>query len=88
MTEMNRRSAWDRVTMARRPERTRAEFYVKALFDEFTELHGDRCFGDDRALLSGLGFFEGRPVTILAQNRGQNIQENIDRNFGMMQPEG
>lgn len=88
MADQIKRTAWDRVLMARRPERTRAEAYVRALFDEFTELHGDRCFGDDRALLAGLGFFEGRPVTVLAQNRGQSLQENIDRNFGMMHPEG
>ena len=52
------------------------------------ELHGDRLYGDDQALLAGVGFFHGQPVTILAQNKGTNLQENLDRNFGMMNPEG
>ncbi len=88
MTEKRERSAWERVKMARKMERTRSEAYIHALFTDFIELHGDRCFGDDHALLAGLAFFEGLPVTVLAQNRGQCLEENIERNFGMMHPEG
>lgn len=89
MTEENKKlTAWDKVMMARRPERTRAQAYVDALFDGFMELHGDRVYGDDQALLAGVGFFHGQPVTVLAQNKGTNLQENLDRNFGMMNPEG
>ena len=89
MTEEKQQlTAWDKVMMARRPERTRAQAYVDALFDGFMELHGDRLYGDDQALLAGVGFFHGQPVTILAQNKGTNLQENLDRNFGMMNPEG
>jgi acetyl-CoA carboxylase carboxyl transferase subunit alpha len=58
------------------------------LFDRFIPLHGDRHFGDDPALIGGIGFFNGIPVTVLAQNKGKNLDENLAYNFGMMQPEG
>lgn len=89
MTEEKKQlTAWDKVMMARRPERTKAKAYVDALFDNFMELHGDRLYGDDEALLAGVAFFHGKPVTILAQNKGLNLEENLKRNFGMMNPEG
>jgi len=81
-------SAWDRVMLARDSKRPKASDYIPLLFDGFIEMHGDKTFGDDKALLGGIGFFNSIPVTILAQNKGKTLEENIMFNFGMMQPEG
>ena len=75
-------TAWDTVYLARHPKRPKAQDYIEALFDNFTELHGDRCFGDDQALLAGIAEYNGIPVTILAQSKGSTLQENLERNFG------
>ncbi len=80
--------AWDRVYLARHQERPKAQDYIALLFDGFYELHGDRLFGDDAALIGGIATFEGIPVTVLAQSKGKNLQENLDKNFGMTNPEG
>ena len=79
---------WQRVQVARHPKRPYALDYVSALCDDFQELHGDRQFNDDRALVGGTAFFEGRSVMIIAQQKGRDTKENIVRNFGMPQPEG
>ena len=79
---------WQRVQVARHPKRPYALDYVTALCTDFQELHGDRQFNDDRALIGGTAFFEGRPVMIVAQQKGRDTKENIIRNFGMPQPEG
>ncbi|MEI6106990.1 MAG: acetyl-CoA carboxylase carboxyltransferase subunit alpha [Opitutae bacterium] len=79
---------WQRVQVARHPKRPYALDYVAALCTDFQELHGDRQFNDDRALVGGTAFFEGRPVMIIAQQKGRDTKENIIRNFGMPQPEG
>ncbi len=79
---------WQRVQVARHPKRPYALDYVAALCVDFQELHGDRQFNDDRALVGGTAFFEGRPVMIIAQQKGRDTKENIIRNFGMPQPEG
>lgn len=81
-------SAWDRVYLARHPDRPKAQDYIELLFDNFYELHGDRGVRDDRALIGGIGYFNGIAVTVLAQAKGKTTQENIERNFGMMNPEG
>lgn len=81
-------SAWQRVQVARHPKRPYALDYVGALCENFQELHGDRQFNDDRALIGGTAFFEGRPVMIIAQQKGRDTKESIQRNFGMPQPEG
>ncbi|MFV0379803.1 MAG: acetyl-CoA carboxylase carboxyltransferase subunit alpha [Anaerorhabdus sp.] len=81
-------SAWDRVCLARHIERPKAQDYIECLFDNLIEIHGDRFFGDDPSLYGAIGTFHDMPVTILAQTKGKNTKENIDRNFGMMQPEG
>jgi acetyl-CoA carboxylase carboxyl transferase subunit alpha len=81
-------NAWDRVALARHPSRPKAIDFLPLLIDGFIEIKGDRAFGDDPALISGIGYFQGRPVTILAQSKGRNAQENIKTNFGMMHPEG
>ena len=79
---------WQRVLVARHPKRPHALDYVAALCEDFQELHGDRQFKDDRALVGGTAFFEGRSVMIIAQQKGRDTKENIVRNFGMPQPEG
>ncbi len=81
-------SAWDRVRIARHPERPHALAYIHGLMSEFVELHGDRAFGDDRALIGGLANFRGRTVMALGHQKGENTRENIERNFGMARPEG
>jgi acetyl-CoA carboxylase carboxyl transferase subunit alpha len=81
-------SAWDRVRMARHPERPHTLAYIQELTTDFVELHGDRAFGDDRALIGGLANFRGRTVMILGHQKGENTRENIERNFGMARPEG
>ncbi len=79
---------WDRVCIARHPQRPTTLDYVRYLFDDFIELHGDRYFGDDAALIGGIAFFQGKPVTVIGQQRGRDTKENIVRNFGMPHPEG
>ena len=79
---------WDRVCIARHPKRPTTLDYVRYLFDDFIELHGDRYFGDDAALIGGIAFFQGKPVTVIGQQRGRDTKENIVRNFGMPHPEG
>ncbi|MDZ7794005.1 MAG: acetyl-CoA carboxylase carboxyltransferase subunit alpha [Spirochaetia bacterium] len=81
-------SAWDKVTLARHPERPTALDYIDRVFDNFLEMHGDRQGGDDAALIGGIGFFEGIPVTVLAQQKGRNLKDNLKRNYGMAQPGG
>lgn len=81
-------TAWDRVTLARHPQRPRMLDFVSALCEEFIELRGDRQVGDDRALVGGVARFRGRSVMILGNQKGRNTRENLERNFGMARPEG
>ena len=80
--------AWERVQLSRRNDRPVGSDYIRALFTDFVELHGDRCFADDRAVIGGIALFHGMPVTVIAQAKGSNTKENIDRHFGMPSPEG
>ena len=80
--------AWKRVELARHSERPYSLDYIRRIFDDFTELHGDRAFGDDAAIVGGLAFLDGRPVTILANQKGRTLKENMHRNYGMANPEG
>jgi acetyl-CoA carboxylase carboxyl transferase subunit alpha len=82
------RSAWDRVKLARHPDRPHTMDYVSELMTDFVELHGDRSFGDDLALIGGLAKFGDRSVLVLGHQKGGNTRENIQRNFGMARPEG
>jgi acetyl-CoA carboxylase carboxyl transferase subunit alpha len=82
------RSAWERVKLARHPERPHTLDYVGELMTDFVELHGDRAFGDDQALIGGLARFGERTVLVLGHQKGGNTRENIQRNFGMARPEG
>ncbi|MFZ9683729.1 MAG: acetyl-CoA carboxylase carboxyltransferase subunit alpha, partial [Cephaloticoccus sp.] len=79
---------WQRVQIARHPKRPYALDYVNSLCEDFLELHGDRQFRDDRALVGGTAFFNGQAVMIIAQQKGRDTKEKIARNFGMPQPEG
>ncbi len=81
-------TAWQRVQIARHPRRPYALDYVGLICENFQELHGDRQFGDDRALIGGTAFFNGDAVMIVAQHKGRETKEKIARNFGMPQPEG
>ncbi|KNE20775.1 acetyl-CoA carboxylase carboxyl transferase subunit alpha [Virgibacillus pantothenticus] len=79
---------WDRVQLARHPERPTTLDYIEQLFTDFIEFHGDRSFGDDAAIVTGIAFYKGKPVTIIGHQRGKDTKENIRRNFGMPHPEG
>ena len=80
--------AWDKVQLARMIERPRSRYYIDAICDDFIELHGDRRYADDEAIIGGIGQIEGKVVTIIAQSRGVTAKENIQMNFGMPHPEG
>ncbi|MBZ5214158.1 acetyl-CoA carboxylase carboxyl transferase subunit alpha [Bacillus paralicheniformis] len=80
--------AWDRVQIARHPNRPTTLDYIEHLFTDFFECHGDRYFGDDEAVVGGIAKFRGLPVTVIGQQRGKDTKENIRRNFGMPHPEG
>lgn len=79
---------WQRVQLARHPRRPYSLDYIGRIFTDFQELHGDRSYGDDQALIGGPAFFEGKPVMIIAQQKGRNVKDNLRRNFGMPHPEG
>ncbi|HEO8420012.1 TPA: acetyl-CoA carboxylase carboxyl transferase subunit alpha [Yersinia enterocolitica] len=79
---------WDRVQIARHPNRPTTLDYIPHLFTDFIELHGDRGFGDDEAIVGGIAKYKGLPVTIVGHQRGKDTKENIRRNFGMPHPEG
>lgn len=79
---------WRRVELARHPDRPYALDYITRIFDNFIELHGDRYFADDAAIVGGLAFLEEQPVTIIANQKGRSLKENMKRNHGMANPEG
>ncbi len=81
-------TAWDRVMLSRMQDRPVGSDYIECLFTDFIELHGDRLFKDDRAVIGGVARFHGIPVTVIVQAKGTNTKENIERNFGMPSPEG
>ena len=80
--------AWQRVQCSRSADRPVGMDYIEALFTDFIELHGDRQFGDDAAIRGGIAYFRGKPVTVIAQQKGTTTKENIACNFGMPKPEG
>lgn len=79
---------WDRVQIARHTERPTTLFYIEVICDDFIELHGDRLYGDDAAIVGGIGTIDGVAYTIIGHQRGRNTKENVKRNFGMPHPEG
>ncbi len=81
-------SRWQVVQIARHPDRLKASDYIESIFDDFVELHGDRLFADDHAIISGIGKIEGYSIVIIAEEKGNTTKEKIYRNFGMPHPEG
>ena len=81
-------SIWQKAQIARHPKRPYTLDYVNNLIDGFDELHGDRLFGDDQALIGGIGEFRGRPVMVIGHEKGRIVKEKVTRNFGMPRPEG
>lgn len=79
---------WQRVQLARHPKRPYSLDYIRQIFRDFQELHGDRAYGDDQALIGGTAFMGDQPVMIIAQQKGREVKENLRRNFGMPHPEG
>src|SRR5688500_424852 len=79
---------WQRTQLARHPKRPHTRDWCKLLFEDFLELHGDRVFGDDAAIVGGLARFEGRSVVVMGHQKGRDTREKIARNFGMPHPEG
>jgi acetyl-CoA carboxylase carboxyl transferase subunit alpha len=80
--------AWVRVRLARHPKRPHALDYIERIFTDFQEIHGDRAFGDDPAIVAGLARFDGRPVMVVAEQKGRDTKQKLHRNFGMPKPEG
>jgi acetyl-CoA carboxylase carboxyl transferase subunit alpha len=83
-----RLTAWQRVQLARHPRRPYALDIIRLVTEEFVELHGDRLFGDDHAIVGGLARLEGRPIVVVGQQKGRDTEEKLHRNFGMPHPEG
>lgn len=83
-----RLTPWQRVRMARHPDRPTTLEYIKLIFDDFVELHGDRKYGDDQAIVGGIAVLDGEPVTVIGPQKGRDTKENISRNFGLPHPEG
>src|SRR5213593_4072714 len=81
-------TAWQRTQLARHPRRPHTRDFCRLLFDDFIELHGDRLYGDDPAIVGGLARFEGRGVVVIGHQKGRETREKIARNFGMPHPEG
>src|SRR5437762_8091645 len=86
--EAARSAAWQRVQLARHPDRPHTLDYIRHLFSDFIELHGDRLFGDDPAIVGGLAAFGGRTVMVIGHQKGASTKENLARNFGQALPEG
>ncbi|MEJ7654909.1 MAG: carboxyl transferase domain-containing protein, partial [Chloroflexia bacterium] len=82
------RSAWDRVQIARSPTRPKTLDYIADMLEPWVELHGDRAYGDDAAMVGGVGSLGGRSVVVVGHQRGGDTRENLVRNFGMPHPEG
>ena len=80
--------AWRRVQLARHPKRPHSLDYIERVFTDFHELHGDRHFGDDAAIVAGFAFFESKPVVVVAEQKGRDTKQKLYRNFGMPKPEG
>ncbi|MGA2212537.1 MAG: acetyl-CoA carboxylase carboxyltransferase subunit alpha [Bryobacteraceae bacterium] len=79
---------WDRVLLARHPKRPHSSDYISRVFSGFSELHGDRFFGDDAAVMGGFAFLDARPVMVIGQEKGRDTKQKLLRNFGMPKPEG
>lgn len=85
---MAKKTAWDIVMLARDSQRPKVKDYIENIVDDFIEFHGDRCFGDDKSIIAGIGRINGIAVTIIGQEKGSSTKEKMERNFGMTNPEG
>jgi acetyl-CoA carboxylase carboxyl transferase subunit alpha len=83
-----KQEAWQRVQLARHPKRPHTLDYIERLFTGFEEIHGDRLYGDDPAIVCGAAFFEGRPIMVVGEQKGRDTKQKLHRNFGMPKPEG
>lgn len=81
-------SSWEKVNTSRHKDRPSGKYYIENIFDNFLEFHGDRSFGDDKAVVGGIAKIDGINTTVIAITKGENTKENIERNFGMPNPEG
>ena len=81
-------NAWQTTLVARHEERPKAKYFIENLFDEFISLSGDRFYGEDKSVLAGFGKFETNSVLIIGQEKGEDLETRLERNFGMMRPEG
>ena len=81
-------NSWQRTQVARHEDRPRANFYIKKIFSKFTLLSGDRFFGDDKSVIAGFGLIDSKSVLVIGQEKGEDLNSRIERNFGMMRPEG
>jgi len=81
-------ASWERVQLARHPGRPHTIDYIQKLFSDFSEIHGDRRFADDHAIIAGMGWFDGRPVMVIGQEKGRDTKQRLFRNWGMPKPEG
>ena len=81
-------TAWEKVQVARNPERPKALDYIENIFHDFIEFHGDRNFGDDKSIIGGIALFNNKPVPVVGEQKGKTTKENMERNFGMPNPEG
>lgn len=84
----NRNLAWEKVQIARNIKRPSSSYYINNICEKFVEVHGDRCYGDDEAVIAGIGKMNGISVVMIGISKGNNTEENIRRNFGMPRPEG
>lgn len=87
-SKKDKKTAWEQVQTARMSDRPTALDYINEIFDDFTEFHGDRLFGDDKAIVGGIAAINGTAVTVIGEQKGRNTKENIERNFGMPSPDG
>lgn len=85
---MSKRSAWEIVQIARDPKRITSQYIIEHVFDDFMEMHGDKLFADDAAVIGGVGYLDGVPVTVVGQEKGTDLREKVTRNFGCANPEG
>lgn len=81
-------AGWERVLLARHPNRPHSLDYIERIFADFQEIHGDRLFGDDPAIVAGMALFDGNPVMVVAEQKGRDTKQRLYRNFGMPKPEG
>ncbi len=86
--EKNRLSAWEKVLLAREVTRPKALDYIESIFSEFIEFHGDRYYGEDPSIIGGIAKIENFVVTVIGEQKGKTMKENMERNFGMPNPEG